>query len=226
MRRFLILILVVPFFAGCLKTRAELEAEETDRQQEKQTVKQQAPYKEKAPPTAYRFEEYDQQMREFSGKLEALEAQNTQLYNLMKAEREASAKDKQLQDQKVAALEEAVKKNESDIQAMNEQVAQLKAPPPAAALAPAPAGKAKSTYDEAEDLYNAKKWRDAIGIYQKYREKNPKGKYYADATLKIGMCFQELKMKDEAKTFFDVVAEKFPKSKESKKAALRMKTLK
>lgn len=228
--KFQIFLFVAILSTGCLKTRAELEAEESANQMERQTQRQQAdakPYKEKAPATAYRFEEYDQQMREFSGKVEAVEAQNTQLYNLMKAERENTAKEKQLQDQKILALEEAIKKNETTLHEQAELIAQLKAAPAAStASSPAMSGKVKNSYEEGEELFNARKWKEAIVAYQKYRDRNPKGKTYADATYKIGVCFHELGMKDEAKAFFEEVSEKFPKSKEAKKASLRMKSLK
>jgi TolA-binding protein len=218
-------LFVAALTTGCLKTRAELEAEDSANQMERQTQRQQAaPYKEKAPPTAYRFEEYDQQMREFSGKIESVEAQNTQLYNLMKAERENTAKEKQLQEQKILALEEAIKKNEAALQQQAEIIAQLKAPPPTPSTTAS--GKVKNGYEEGEELFNNRKWKEAIVSYQKYRDKNPKGKTYADATYKIGVCFQELGMKDEAKAFFDEVSEKYPKSKEAKKASFRMKSLK
>ena len=54
---------------------------------------------------------------------------------------------------------------------------------------------------------------------------NPKGKRYADATYKIGMSFQELKLKDDAKAFYQEVIQKFPKSSEAKKAEVRLKKL-
>lgn len=235
-RTFLIanLFLFMIPLVGCLKTRAELEAEQSGQQMQKQTQTQQrreaAPYKEKAPPSAYRFEEYDEQMRNFSGKMDGLEEKSNQLYSLMTAEREAAAKDKQLQEQKLAAYEEALKKLESEMQQLNEQIAQLKA-----AQAPAPAPSAshpnagskagKTPYDEGEEHFNARNWKQAIFSYQQYREKFPKGKLYGDATYKIGVCFQELGQKEDARAFFDEVSSKFPKSKEAKKASIRMKSL-
>ena len=70
---------------------------------------------------------------------------------------------------------------------------------------------------------NSKKWKDAIVVFSKYRDQFPKGKKYADATYKIGVCFQELGMKEEAKPFLEEVVAKFPGTSEAKKASFRLK---
>jgi TolA-binding protein len=84
----------------------------------------------------------------------------------------------------------------------------------------------KDPLDAAAEMFSGKKWKDAAAAFQKYREAFPKGKAYSDATYKIGVCFQELGLKDEAKSFYDEVVAKFPKSKEAKKARIRLKSLK
>lgn len=76
-----------------------------------------------------------------------------------------------------------------------------------------------------DDAFAAKDWKGAVVIYQKYRDKYPKGKKFVEATYKIGICFKELKLKSEAKTFFDEVIEKFPSSPEAKKAKSQLKSL-
>ncbi|MES2768565.1 MAG: tetratricopeptide repeat protein [Bdellovibrionota bacterium] len=86
--------------------------------------------------------------------------------------------------------------------------------------------KDKDSYDSAEDLFSKKEWKSAILSYQAYRDANPKGKNYSDATYKIGVSFQELKMKDEAKVFFEEVLQKFPKSPAARKAKFRLGQLK
>lgn len=92
--------------------------------------------------------------------------------------------------------------------------------------APAIKEKDKDSYESAEDLFNKKEWKSAILSYQSYRDANPKGKNYADATYKIGVSFQELKMKDEAKVFFEEVVQKFPKSPAARKSKFRLGQLK
>jgi TolA-binding protein len=45
------------------------------------------------------------------------------------------------------------------------------------------------------------------------------------ATYKIGVCFQELGMIEEAKAFYDEVIAKYPKSNEAAKATSRLKAM-
>lgn len=84
----------------------------------------------------------------------------------------------------------------------------------------------KDNYEAADDLFNKKEWKSAILSYQAYRDANPKGSNYAQATYKIGVSFQELKMKDEAKVFFEEVIQKFPKSPAARKSKFRLGQLK
>ncbi len=230
MNRYFVLLIGVALLVGCLKTRAELEAEETGTGQERQTIAQQKvvakneQVKEKAPPSAYRFEEIDEQMRALNGRVDSVENSVGQLKQAKQNEKEFGAKDKQSMEQKFLAYEDALKKMEAQITAMNEEIARLKAPPPEPVAAPAVKGKA--SYEVGEADFAKKKWKEAIVNFQKYRDQNPKGKLYSDATYKIGVCFQEIGMKDEARSFLEEVTSKYPNSKEAKKAALRLKSLK
>lgn len=238
MNKYVLTLLAATLLVGCLKTRAELEAEETGHQQQKVTVAQQkamatpsahvAGQSVKAAPLADRAEEIDEQMRNLSGRIESNEAAVQQMRALEQQKKEAWLKDKQLEDQKLQAYEDAIRKLEAQVQGLSEEVARLKAPPVQEVPPPSSraAGKGKNSFDTGEDLFTQKKWKEAIVNFQKYRDQNPKGKQYADATYKIGVCFQELGMKDEAKSFMEEVTAKFPNSKEAKKAAFRLKTLK
>lgn len=223
---------------GCLKTRAELDAEQSGGEPQRQTNTQQQkaredkPYKEKAPATAYKFEEYDEQMRALVGRVDGVENRIELVTTSATNDRVAVNKNTQIIDQRFATYEEAIKKLETQVTELSEEVNRLKAPAPL----PSPqkltqpeaasGGKLHTSYDEGEDHFGAHKWKEAILNYQKYRDSSPKGKFYADSTYKIGVCFQELGMKDEARSFYEEVAAKFPKSKEAKKAVLRMKSLK
>jgi len=221
------LLLTALFAAGCvnLKTRSDLRGQ-GDAEPQRQTVRQQREqareYVEPKPVAAVaRAEEYDEQMRALNGRIDAVENHLSQVNAAQAGEKQSVTEMAKYTDKKFLAYEEELKKLEARVAALSEEVARLRAPPAAAA-----APKGKTSYDEAESLFEAKKWKEAIVNYQKYRDSNPKGKMYADATYKIGVCFQELKMKDEAKAFFDEVISKFPGSKEAKKAAFRSKSLK
>ena len=95
-----------------------------------------------------------------------------------------------------------------------------------AAQAKAAADAKKSAYEVGQDFFDQKDWKKAILNFQKYRDESPRGKKVSDATYKMGVSFQELGMKDEAKTFFDELISKYPSSNEAKKAKIRLKALK
>lgn len=178
-------------------------------------------------PSSYRFEEYDELIRNLNGRVDVVENQLAQYNASHQGNEEARKKDLQGVDQKFLAYEEALKKLEAQVLALSEELNKMKtAQATPAKGAPAKPKGTKANYDEGEALFNQKKWKDAILAYQKYRDANPKGKYYAPATYKMGVCFQELGMKSEAKVFFEEVISKFPSSKEAKKAGFRSKKLK
>lgn len=235
MKKAISLIVLGLMLNGCLKTRAELRGDEGNQEVAKQTrVQQKETVRElrESKPTAAiaRQEELDEQMRQLNGKVDSIENHLAQITAAQQGEKQSVTEMAKFADTKFAAYEEELKKMQAQITALNEEIGRLKvanatAPAAAEVSAKSPA-KGKTAFDEGEEQFNAKKWKEAIVSYQKYRDNYPKGKMYADATYKIGVCFQELKMKDEARAFFDEVIAKFPGSKEAKKAAFRMKSLK
>ena len=234
MNRYLLLI-ALTLLVGCLKTRADLAAEEADRSQQKQTVSQQreiardqsnAQDTVKAPPPA--ADDYDEQMRQLNGRVDNLENQVTQMNANKQADKDSVDKEKAAITQKFTDYETALKKMEAEIAALNDEITRLKNPPPPPVVEKAeeaPAAKAKTANEVGDEQFAAKKWKEAIVSYQKYRDTSPKGRKFAEVTYKIGVCFQELGMKDEAKAFYEEVSAKFPGSKEAKKANQRAKTL-
>ena len=87
---------------------------------------------------------------------------------------------------------------------------------------------AKKMLETGDKLFDEKKWTDAVTAYQSYREKATKKKTadYAMVTYKIGVCFQELGLKDEAKTFYKSVVDGFDKNfKAHKFASYRLSQL-
>ena len=55
---------------------------------------------------------------------------------------------------------------------------------------------------EAKNLFEKESYESAISEFQKYRDNNPKGKHYPEATFYIGQSFKNLKMPSEAEVFF------------------------
>jgi TolA-binding protein len=164
-------------------------------------------------------------MRSLTGKVEVLENRVTQ----SNSERDRTKNQLELgsveSGKKIQILQDEVGRLQDRLEAMSLEMAHIKAAAtnPAAVEKTAPV---KNSYELAEDLYSKKDWKKAILNYQKFRDANPKHKLFAEATYKIGVSFQELGMKDEARTFFDEVVGKFPGSSEAKKARTRLKSIK
>lgn len=231
-RWLLCLMVLVPALAW-----ADLENEEAPRREvaQRPTRKSAPPPEREVPAQVMQQDDLFEQMRSLSGRVDAVENMAAQLNANSGLQKDSATKDRQALEQKFVAYEDALKKLEVQIQALSEEVKQMKlaqaAPPPKPEKPAAGNGKADTktpnkAYEEGEALFTQKKYKEAILAYEKYRDQSKKGKFYADATYKMGACFQEMGMKDEARIFFNEVTEKFPGSKEAKKAAVRAKQLK
>jgi len=219
----LILFLAV-LLQGCLMTRSQIQ--ETDDKRRMQTQLQET----KAQATV-QYQDLEEQLREARGRIEVLE--NAQRLNRAS---EGDMKNQAIEErkrfeEKLKVYEETIAKLEKDLQAVQQAMVEQAASRKAEASAPqsqgsSTAGKKKPSLDRANALFADKKWREAIVEFQKYREANPSGKSYPDATYKIGVAFQELGLKDEAKTFYSEVVNKYPKAASADKAKSRLKQLK
>lgn len=215
------LILLALLLAGCPKTREELRGgSAAQREMHRQTVAQTTP---PPPPAPALSEEFDMQMREMRGRMEVLENEINRIQQKDQTAASGELQKVEELERKLKFYEEALLKMEGQIQALSVQVNQ-QAANNSSANKTTPAK--KSTFDTAEELFSQKKWKEAILGYQKYRDNNPKGMYYSESTYKIGVAFQELGMKTEAKVFYEEVVEKFPKAEAAKKARYRLKNLK
>lgn len=217
MNKFLSLALMTFALTGCLTTRAQLRNEESTR------VQQVTQVQEKQAQAVARIEEYDDQLRALNGRIDILENQMSQ-FNAGHADRQnLDVRQREEFDKKLNVYEEALRKLEAQLASANEEIRLLKA---RKEVASSPAPSSKDAYANAEEAFNKKDFKQAIVDYETYRKAAPKGKNYPAATLKIGMAFAELNMKDEAKAFFEEVVAKYPTSKEAKKASQRLKAMK
>lgn len=209
---------------GCLKTRAEMKEEEQRTLSQQQIVTMQ---KSHAAETNSRMVEIDEQLRELNGRVEVVENKISNSGQEQDASKKNLVEQNQDLQRRMNLLQESMGKMEMQIAQLSNELATMKTENSATTSKKKEvnAGK-KGTYDQAQELFNQKDWKKAILSYQKYRDENPRGKYFADATYKIGVCFQELAMKDEAKTFYEEVASKYPNSEEARRAKTRLKTLK
>ena len=74
-----------------------------------------------------------------------------------------------------------------------------------------------------ESLYRLKEYKKAIVEYSKFPEKYPKSVHMPEALYKIGLSFDSLGMKEDAKGFYQELVEKFPKTQQSLKAKKKLK---
>lgn len=228
------LVAISLFMTGCLQTRNDVRDNES-----RNVMQQQVSTMQRAnADTGNRFSDIEENMRALNGRLDVVEnnQQNSNLQNQLKATQQQN----EALGKKVEVLQDALTKMETQMYALNGQVNAINANRQAAEAAEKAAvekanaeraaekaEKAKrSPYDVGQEHFNKKEWKQAILAYQKYRDESPKGAHFADATYKIGVSFQELGMKDEAKTFFDEVLSKYSKSDEARRAKIRLKGLK
>ncbi len=80
-----------------------------------------------------------------------------------------------------------------------------------------------ATFFRGEAYYNLKNYKKAITEYSKFPEKFTRSKYMATVLYKIGLSFEALGMKSEAKDFYQELVEKFKKSPEAKRAKAKLK---
>lgn len=228
MKKILLLAACLPALAGCLKTRNDVRESDQRQVMEQQTVNLQ---KETADATS-RLGDIQEQLRYLSGRVDVVEnKQNSGNSNVESALKNSQQQNNEI-NQKLTVMQDALTKMEAqvfqlnaDLQAMKAERAAAAAQAQAQAAAAAAAAK-KNPFESGQELFAQKDWKKAILSYQKYRDQQPHGKYYPEATYKIGVCFQELGMKDEAKTFYDEVISKFPKTEQARKSRTRLKSLK
>lgn len=225
-------LLVMFFLSGCLKTRNEVS--EAD---QKQVMQQQVTTLQKSNADVNsRFSDLEEQMRDLQGRVEVVEhkgglsSQETETLKKMNVDQSTDLNKKmQMLQDGLTNLEKTVFQLNAEVNAMKTEQATAQAAAQAqaaAAQAEAAASEKKGSRQIAEEYFEKKDWKKAILNYQKYRDENPKGKKVPDAIYKMGVCFQELGMKDEAKTFYDEVMSKYPSSDEARRAKIREKSLK
>ncbi len=211
---------------GCLQTRSA-QKEQEEKQVMQKTVKN---LQTTTADVTTRFQEIDEDLRNFNGRTEVNEFKINQLtQRIDKTDATIEARFKEMSD-KLTTYQEAITKLDAQVAELTTTLAQVQEDVKkkgSGGGSSAGAGEVKSgPYALAEGAFKAKSWKDAIIDYEKYRKAEPKGKRFADATYKIGVCFQELGDLEGAKVFYEEVVAKFPKSKEAGKAEYRLSSLK
>ena len=77
-----------------------------------------------------------------------------------------------------------------------------------------------------ETFYLAGDYKRAATEFNTVRKSYPKSPKVPDALLKMGLCFEQLKLPKDAKLFYETVIKQFPRSRAAKVAKKRLKQLK
>lgn len=218
-----LLVFAILPLVGCLATRQEI----------RDTVKGEPPTQEQQvnANNEIRYRDLEEENRRLLGRIETLENSVNMLSADKTGARTEQAAAQKSTTEKLKILEEAVGKLENENAALLAKVEALKVSHATAEASAKESHEAKSeskkgAFDLAENEFQKKKYKESIVLFQKYRETNPAGKKYPEATYKIGVAFHELGMKSDAKAFYSEVTEKFPKSDWAKKATAKIKVLK
>lgn len=81
----------------------------------------------------------------------------------------------------------------------------------------------EALYLRGESHYSQTQYKKAILDYSELTDSYPKSKRMPQTLMKIGLAFEALGMKADAKVFFQQLVDKYPKSAEAKKAAPKVK---
>lgn len=211
---------------GCLQTRSDVRTGE-----QRQVLQQQVGTLQKTnADTSNRIADLEEQLRFMNGRVEVLEAKLSSAGQEAEQQRRNAVEFSQSQNQKFAVYQEALEKMEQTVQGLQAELNSMRTQQLSdRAKSDSSRDHAKlnqDPYEVADSFFEKKEFKSAILEYQKYVEKFPKGKKVPSATYKIGVSFQELGMKNEARAFYDEVISNFPKSEEARKAKSRLKSLK
>jgi len=77
----------------------------------------------------------------------------------------------------------------------------------------------------AESYVAEANWQQAAAEFNKVRKAYPNSPLVPEAFFKLGVCFENLKLPNDAKLFYTTVVKKHPKSKAAEKAKKRLKDL-
>ncbi len=169
--------------------------------------------------------EYEAQIRDYSGKVEELQIR-------LDRDQKSSAQRLGQENAELGAYKESVAALIKEKKDLADKVTKLQLENQESQLKLKKANMSlKDLMSLGDGYFDDKKWTKAVAEYQVYREKaksvnQTKTEDYALATYKIGVCFQELNLKQEAKTFYKSVVKQNAETKAAKYAKYRLEKLK
>jgi TolA-binding protein len=229
--------------AGCLKTRAQLKGESGDESPAASAPAGSAnPVQDVQPQGQYVIDEVKSELTRLNGRIEDLE--RAQKQSATAAPTTATKEDLKAIEARIAELEKAqaamieslqklqatvpVPENQSLFNQGKEQFNAANYEAAAESftgyLRTPKAKKAEeATFLRAESYFNLKQYKKAIADYSKFTEDYTKSSRMPAVLYRIGLSFEGLGMKEDAKAFFQELADKFPKAAETKKAKAKLK---
>lgn len=81
----------------------------------------------------------------------------------------------------------------------------------------------EATFYRGEAYFKLKQYKKAIVDYSNFPEKFKRSRHMPAALLNIGLCFDALGMRDDAKAFYQELVSNFPRSPEAKRAKAKLK---
>ncbi len=222
-------LLVLSLFlagAGCpLQTRSQMQAQE-----EKKVIQEQVKGLQVTRADAQnKLQEISGEVLGLNGRIETLEAKIASLdRGLQMHNRQGDTQVNEVSN-RVRTLEEASLGLNQRMDSIVEELRNLRAAIDSSNKAEKPQshpkGPERGPFNTGEDEYAKGNWGEAILSYMKYREQNPTGKRYAEATFKIGYAFQQMGKAAQAKSFYQEVVNRFPSTPHAKKAQAQLQKI-
>lgn len=220
--------------SGCLKSRAQLREDGDDAP----VAAKPAAVTDVAPQGSYALDEVKNEITRMDGRIEDLE----------RAQKDQAAKP---QDDMYKKLEQRVTELETAQTNMLEAIKKMQDTAPAAdptelyekgkqsfqhenwdgaidtlasyLKSPKAKNAEEAHWMRAESFYHLEKYKLAIADYSVFPEKFTKSKHMAEALYKIGQSFEAIGSPDDAKGFYQLLVDKFPKSPLAKKVKSKLK---
>ncbi len=228
--KFVLSVVLMVSVAGCLKTRSELKNDESGnmRTDASGTYVAGNMNQQQRAQIDSRFFEIDRDFRELYGKIEVIERklQETQTAPTQTAAPMGSG----VSDDKIKSLEKRISTLEEALLSLDKKLNNISKGGTggnggSAQLLENSLKNAKGPFGRGEILFTAGRYEEAIASYDKYRKQFPRGRRYPHATLKMGLCFQKLKMANDAKAFYKEVIQRYPNTRVSVRAEQNLKKL-
>ncbi len=224
--KILALIVAMGLLSGCLKTRSELNSSAGESGVGSMRTDASGSYvsgnmgQQQRAQIDSRFFEIDRDFRQLYGKIETLERRlddlNTSSNNAIGAEQAVDSSEIKSLKKRMTTLEEALLSIDKKLDRLSKDKG---------ANLDKKLKDAKGPFGRGEVLFAMGEYEKAIANYNDYRKSFPKGRRYAQATLKMGLCFQKLKMGQDAKAFYQEVIQRYPNTKASMDAQKNLKSI-